>query len=242
MAVKTIYFSHRAGSTTAPPAYFLADTFAELSGLGVEGDLAYAKDTDFLYVFTSAWDSIIASLASAALLASGNVFSSTDNEFQEILKVDKGLQFPATQVPSADANALDDYEKGSFTPTLGATGGQSGQTYTSQFGRYQKVGNRCYFQINLTWSAKGTLTGNVCIKGLPFVAAAQTARSTLHFGYFTGFATAYASVQGYIPASGTDIVLTTVAAGGAGGIGFLAQANMGAAQDLLVSGHYETDN
>ena len=32
------------------------------------------------------------------------------------------LKFPATQSASADANTLDDYEEGSFTPTLGGSG------------------------------------------------------------------------------------------------------------------------
>jgi hypothetical protein len=40
----------------------------------------------------------------AADIASGQTFSLN------------GITFPATQVPSADANTLDDYEEGTWTP------------------------------------------------------------------------------------------------------------------------------
>ena len=34
-----------------------------------------------------------------------------------------GVQFPATQVASADANCLDDYEEGTWTPSISAFAG-----------------------------------------------------------------------------------------------------------------------
>jgi hypothetical protein len=49
-----------------------------------------------------------------------------------------GVQFPATQSPSADANCLDDYEEGTWTPNQGA-----GLTVVGAFsssGTYTKVG------------------------------------------------------------------------------------------------------
>ena len=62
-----------------------------------------------------------------------------------ILPVVDGIKFPATQVPSADANTLDDYEEGTWTPVLGGSGGTSGQTYAAQAGTYTKIGNRLFF-------------------------------------------------------------------------------------------------
>jgi len=53
-----------------------------------------------------------------------------------------GLQFPATQVPSSDPNTLDDYERGTYTPVVSfATPGTSSFVYTSQVGRYVKIGD-----------------------------------------------------------------------------------------------------
>lgn len=78
------------------------------------------------------------------------------------------ITFPATQVPSAGVNVLDDYEEGTWTPVIGGSGGTSGQTYATQVGTYVKVGKlvTAYFAATLT--AKGTITAIVQIQGLPF--------------------------------------------------------------------------
>lgn len=79
------------------------------------------------------------------------------------------VSFPATQVPSADPNTLDDYEEG--TCTLGASfgGGTTGITYTSQSGSYTKVGNRANVTGYLELLNKGSSTGAAKITGFPFV-------------------------------------------------------------------------
>jgi hypothetical protein len=78
-----------------------------------------------------------------------------------------GITFPATQVASADANTLDDYEEGTFTPTIiGATTAGAG-TYTTQVGAYTKVGRAVSIQIRLSWTAH-TGTGFMLVSGLPF--------------------------------------------------------------------------
>lgn len=79
--------------------------------------------------------------------------------------------FPAVQVPSADANALDDYKEGTWTPVLGGAGGTSGQAYTFQQGLYVKVGQLVTAWFYVALSAKGTITGAVQIQGLPFTAS-----------------------------------------------------------------------
>lgn len=178
VAVITTRFTFRSGDTAVPPAYFVADTFAELSSLGAESDIAYAKDTDLLYVFNIAWDSVILSLSSAALLASGNVFSSTNNEFQEILKVDKGIKFPATQVASSDANTQDDYEEGTWTP---ADGSGAGLTITIGNAVYIKIGKFVFISCFITYppQANGAAAK---ITGLPFTVSANQSATTQGYG------------------------------------------------------------
>jgi hypothetical protein len=80
-----------------------------------------------------------------------------------------GITFPATQSASSDANTLDDYEEGTWTPTIqgGTTGGTT--TYGSQVGWYVKVGNTVTVGFYITWSA-ATGTGSLLIGGLPFSA------------------------------------------------------------------------
>jgi len=79
-----------------------------------------------------------------------------------------GIAFPATQLASSNANTLDDYEEGTWTPNLTGDGGGSGQTYTAQTGTYTKVGRVVTVGFYINLSAKGTITGNVIISNLPF--------------------------------------------------------------------------
>ena len=77
-----------------------------------------------------------------------------------------GITFPATQSASSDANTLDDYEEGTFTPTVlnGIT-----PSYGSQIGYYTKVGNIVYYHILISLSGASSLNGgNLQFGGLPF--------------------------------------------------------------------------
>lgn len=74
-----------------------------------------------------------------------------------------GIQFPATQIPSADANTLDDYEEGTWTPGLTV----AGVSFTSAVGKYTKIGNFVY----VTWELNFPSTANTSsfeVTGLPF--------------------------------------------------------------------------
>ena len=81
-----------------------------------------------------------------------------------------GITFPATQSASADANTLDDYEEGTFTPAVVGTTTSGTATYSVQTGAYTKIGNLVYVNIYLTYTS-GTGTGQLRISGLPFTSA-----------------------------------------------------------------------
>ena len=66
-------------------------------------------------------------------------------------------------------NLLDDYEEGTFTPVIEGTTTAGTGTYSTQQGKYTKIGRAVHFQISLTWSAH-TGTGNLDLSGLPFTA------------------------------------------------------------------------
>jgi len=84
-----------------------------------------------------------------------------------VLQLKSGITFPATQVAATDVNTLDDYEEGTFTPTIvgGTTAGVG--TYVVQSGNYTKVGNLVTFRLYVATSAH-TGTGAMRISGLPF--------------------------------------------------------------------------
>lgn len=78
------------------------------------------------------------------------------------------LRFPATQNASSDANTLDDYEEGTWTPAFTGSTTNPTVTYTKQEGRYVKVGKMVLVQFDLRWSSKSGGSGTVYISGLPF--------------------------------------------------------------------------
>lgn len=72
------------------------------------------------------------------------------------------LQFPATQNPSSDPNTLDDYEEGTWVPSVGGSA-----TYTTQTGTYTKIGRLVFIKALILINAIGT-GSQITISGLPF--------------------------------------------------------------------------
>jgi hypothetical protein len=81
-----------------------------------------------------------------------------------------GITFPATQSASSEANTLDDYEEGTFTPTLSTSSGSP--TYTFRTGQYTKVGRIVTVGGIIGVSNSTSLTGVIQIT-LPFQATSQ---------------------------------------------------------------------
>jgi hypothetical protein len=77
------------------------------------------------------------------------------------------ISFPAVQVPSVGVNTLDDYEEGAFAPTVIGQTTAGTCVYSTQVGRYTKIGNLVSFTFDVTWSVH-TGTGNTLVTGLPF--------------------------------------------------------------------------
>lgn len=116
--------------------------------------------------------------------------------------------FPATQVPSADPNTLDDYEEGTWTPSLGGTA-----TYTTQSGIYTKKGREVTALVDpLTVNAIGT--GNTgLISGLPFTVLAGHTQPGWA-GPFASIATSYTHLSAYVNANSTQMGIGAIAAAG----------------------------
>ena len=71
---------------------------------------------------------------------------------------------------TGSANALNDYEEGTWTPSLGGTTTNPTTSYNHQVGRYTKIGRTVhidfYIQLNSTGNSGGT--GTLLINGFPF--------------------------------------------------------------------------
>lgn len=106
--------------------------------------------------------------------------------------VTNGVIFPAVQVPSANANTLDDYEEavatGSWVP---ADSSGAGLVLTSLSGQYIKVGRLVFVQGQFSMPA--TANGaTMAIGGLPFAQNNQSA--SLSVGQIGGGTSDYTQV------------------------------------------------
>lgn len=77
-----------------------------------------------------------------------------------------GISFPATQSASSDANTLDDYEEGTWTPVVTSQSG-SITSYTAN-GTYTKIGRTVTIYSNIQVTNTGTASGQLFISGVPF--------------------------------------------------------------------------
>jgi len=80
-----------------------------------------------------------------------------------------GISFPATQSASSDANTLDDYEEGTWTPTVTSAGG-SITAYTAT-GTYTKIARVVYLTATINVTNAGTASSTMSITGNPFTPA-----------------------------------------------------------------------
>lgn len=154
--------------------------------------------------------------ASAATLDdSGNLTGVAAATLTGLLTVNGQIAFPATQNPSANANTLDDYERGTFTPALSAqTTAPTSPTFTTQVGEYQKVGRHvlCVGRVEISGLGTGG-AGNLVLTGLPFtvsdlgVPAGACAIRTDLVSWVQGGNT-YTQVVGVPSRGGTTVLIT----------------------------------
>ena len=111
---------------------------------------------------------------------------------------------------TAAANALDDYEEGTWTPVLTKSTTAPSVTYNHQIGTYTKVGRMTYVSGLLSWTAISGGTGDFRIADLPFtilssIGAYPQMVSTDYSG--VTFGANDATFGGYGATNGTHILL-----------------------------------
>jgi len=84
-----------------------------------------------------------------------------------------GITFPATQSASSDANTLDDYEEGTWTPVVSDLSNNNA-TLSDAEGVYTKIGNIVYWRFNVVLSSTASMVAGdtVIVTGFPFTSAA----------------------------------------------------------------------
>jgi hypothetical protein len=100
------------------------------------------------------------------------------------------LKFPATEITSSDANTLDDYQEGTFTPTITNIAADETMSTSTAVGYYTKIGNLVTIHCRVVINGAGTVSGGstvVVLGGLPFTADDRSGAET---GLTVGFAAA----------------------------------------------------
>ena len=109
------------------------------------------------------------------------------------------IQFPASQNASSNANTLDDYEEGTWTPTITAAGSNPSVTYSIQTGFYTKIGRQVFIQGLIYLSSRSGGSGVARISGLPFtVANVDQNYSIGTVGQMQSFSSFYGNVDGQL--------------------------------------------
>ena len=109
---------------------------------------------------------------------------------------------------TSSANLLDDYEEGTWTPSLGGSA-----TYNSQTGKYIKIGNQvtCWFNVYVSSIGTGSAT---TVTGLPFTVSniAEFNANGNSVTYWSGTATACTYLAVYVDKNSTQFKFSNTTA------------------------------
>lgn len=162
---------------------------------------------------TAAARTVLDDATVAAMLATLGGLPLGGGTLTGLLTTNGQIAFPATENPSADANTLDDYEEGAFTPTVTfATVGNLAVVHGTQSGQYVKIGSAVLFKIQIatTTFTHTTAAGNLRVAGLPFASGSTYYGGCLMGGYTKAN---YTQLQAQLTAGNSYI---EVLAGGSG--------------------------
>jgi len=109
--------------------------------------------------------------------------------------------FDSSQSPNFTGWSQDalEYETGTFTPELRFGGATTGITYSSRYGRYTRIGNVVFWEIDMVLTSKGSAPGDATVAGLPYTSNASRP-----------IADAVGSISGFTLPSGTTGVVFRV--------------------------------
>lgn len=194
-------------------------------------------------IYDSANNASMLAFRNNAGAAAGNISLSSAGATSLLMSSVAGVNFPATQVASSDANTLDDYEEGTWTPSL--TGGGSPTGYTTRTAQYTKIGRLVRLTAYFVITGKGSLSGGLQISGFPFAVSSGISGGTQ---YFKGSARVNScSVTG----TNANALLGTYSSGGAtstvlevgttAGVSNFTDAMSGSTSDYMFEMTYDTN-
>lgn len=143
-----------------------------------------------------------------------------------------GITFPAVQSSASDVNTLDDYEEGTFSPSLLFNGSAAGITYSAQAGYYTKIGRFVHVSGYIILTNKGAGSNYASINDLPFAGSNDYAVPALRLDTITYTGTP----TGYGPGGTYQIYLEQTTEAGA--ISYIVQANFANTSAIMFAHNY----
>jgi len=152
---------------------------------------------------------------------------------------------------TANANTLNDYEEGTWTPVYSTSGGGQSQTYNNQYGVYTKIGNLVTIHFNLDISSSSNIgSGDVAITGLPYASGSTSTTTNFNRSPFSTYDVNYDSTDGtqmhlYIPTSNqTKLQILYSRDNSSWFVGTTSNFNIGTGRTIIVMGSlsYYTDS
>lgn len=146
----------------------------------------------------------------------------------------------ADSVTDADGAHGLKVESGTFTPTIIGFTTTGDNTYSSNYGYYEKIGRTVIFHIFIVMAAKDpAMEGSVYIAGLPFVAYAQAGRyNSVSIGSYTNIVTAGKQLGGVLQDNKATIGIYL--SGDNLGASFLSASGINNNTAIRLSGIYQT--
>lgn len=106
---------------------------------------------------------------------------------------------------------LANYSTGTWTPTMGGSTAFGTQTYSTQAGRYTRIGRMVFITCRVTLASTSGATGTIIVGGLPFASSSSlTSRTGVANAQplnITGFTTTLKASGSYFPAGASYITL-----------------------------------
>lgn len=167
-----------------------------------------------------------------------DVSGDVSGQWNDVLGTVQQIAFSATQVPSSNANTLDDYEEGTWTPVLTPAGGSITPNVSFTGGRYTKIGNLVTVNGCVYVTSVSSPTGALTITGLPFASKAGTTEYRAGSVFITDFnASATQPVMlAMSPAAAILVVAKLVS-----GVQTAMATDVKAASDIRFSITYQTN-
>ena len=124
----------------------------------------------------------------------------------------KGIDFTGGSSVGTANNILDDYEEGTFTPTIISDGGTNPtQSYAYRYAYFTKIGNIVHCKVDISFASSGISggTGGAFIDDLPFPTgnAAHSYGTTFSSGYATNWGSNNYPTAGYASLGNSKLYL-----------------------------------